>query len=126
MRRFIQVVTTTDDKAEAERIARILIDERLAACVQILGPITSTYRWAGRVETAREWLCLIKSRQDLFPFVERVIRANHHYDVPEIIALPIMATGRDYGKWLEHELTARRSRVRGPRTGTRVGRRIVR
>ncbi len=58
---FIQVMTATDKKEDAERIARSLVEMRLAGCVQIVGPVMSIYRWKGRIETAGEWLCLIKS-----------------------------------------------------------------
>ena len=60
---FIQVMTATDKKEDAERIARSLVEMRLAGCVQIVGPVMSIYRWKGRIETAGEWLCLIKSSQ---------------------------------------------------------------
>jgi len=73
----IQVLTTTDRKEDAERIARALVDRRLAGCVQILGPVVSTYRWQGKVERAEEWLCFVKTRQDLYGAVEEAIKANH-------------------------------------------------
>ena len=73
MTEYIQVLTTTGRKDDAERIATMLIDERLAACVQILGPIASTYRWRGDVETSQEWLCVIKSREDLYGDIEKSI-----------------------------------------------------
>lgn len=100
---FIQVFTTTARKQEAEQIARTLVEERLAACVQILGPITSTYHWQGAVETSEEWLCLIKSRQELFAKVEAAICRIHPYEVPEIVALPIVAGSQGYLTWLQRE-----------------------
>ncbi len=63
---YIQVVTTTERREDAERIARALVEQRLAACAQVSGPITSTYRWQGEIETAQEWQCRAKSRRDLF------------------------------------------------------------
>jgi periplasmic divalent cation tolerance protein len=103
---YIQVMTTTAAKADAQRIAGALVQERLAACVQVLGPIESTYRWQGAVETAEEWLCLIKSRRELFPQIEEAIRRNHPYQVPEILAIPVVAGSAAYLAWLENE-TAR-------------------
>lgn len=100
----IQVFTAIDDESKAAQIARTLVEERLAACVQVLGPVTSTYRWKGRVETSREWLCVAKTRQDLYARVEAAIRRVHSYEVPEILALPVVAGSRDYLAWLEGEV----------------------
>ena len=100
----IQVLTTTDRKEDAERIARALVDRRLAGCVQILGPVVSTYRWQGKVERAEEWLCFVKTRQDLYGDVEEAIKANHPYEVPEIIVVPVSGGSGDYRKWLDGEL----------------------
>jgi len=104
MTRIIQVVTTTEHKEEAERIARTLVEKRLAGCVQVLGPITSTYRWQGKIETSQEWQCVAKSRQDLFPQIDEAIRAVHPYDVPEVLAVPVVACSRSYLAWLEGEV----------------------
>jgi periplasmic divalent cation tolerance protein len=106
MERYIQVVTTTANKVDAEKIAAVLVEKRLAACVQILGPVQSTYRWRDKVEQAEEWQCLIKSRQDLFPEVEQVIKNIHPYEIPEIIALALTAVSNDYRQWLSDELKA--------------------
>ena len=100
MEEYIQVMTTTETEEEARRIARALVERRLAGCVQVLGPITSTYRWEGEVETAQEWLCLIKSRRDLYPELETAIRELHTYEVPEILALPVVEGDRRYLEWL--------------------------
>jgi len=101
---FIQIITTTDDERLARRIADSLVDKRLAACVQILGPITSVYRWKGKMETAREWQCLVKTSHDRYGAVEATIKAIHSYETPEIIALPIAAGSREYLEWLRDEL----------------------
>lgn len=106
MEQYIQVVTTTANKQEAETIAAALVEQRLAACVQIAGPIQSTYRWEGKIEQAEEWQCLIKSRHDLFLELASAINKLHPYRVPEIIALPITAVSDDYGQWLHEELRA--------------------
>ena len=106
MTTFIQIITTTEKRADAEIIARTLVEQRLAACVQIAGPVSSTYRWKGHVEQAEEWQCLMKSRLELFGEVEKAIRAIHPYETPEIIATVISAGSGDYLKWLNDELKA--------------------
>ncbi len=100
---YIQVITTTALREEAERIARELVEARLAACAQILGPITSTYRWQGKIETSEEWQCWIKTRGELFEQVEQAIRRIHPYEVPEILAVPVVAGSASYLAWLEAE-----------------------
>ena len=102
---FIQVMTATDKKEDAERIARSLVEMRLAGCVQIVGPIISIYRWKGRIETAGEWLCLIKTHKDRYGAIEEAIRSIHPYETPEIISLPIIAGSSGYLDWLRGELT---------------------
>jgi periplasmic divalent cation tolerance protein len=106
MEGFIQVTTTTETKADAGRIARALVEARLAACVQIVGPIESIYRWKGRIETAGEWLCLIKSREEHYGAIEQTIRSLHPYETPEIVAVPFSGGSRDYLDWLRAELSA--------------------
>jgi periplasmic divalent cation tolerance protein len=101
---LIQVITTTARRDEAQRIAQELIERRLAACVQVLGPITSTYRWKGQIETSEEWLCVIKSRQSLYPQIEEALRGLHPYEVPEIVAVPIVAGHRPYLAWVDEEV----------------------
>jgi periplasmic divalent cation tolerance protein len=100
----IQVITTTETKADAQAIAHAVVQKRLAACVQIIGPITSTYWWQGEIETAEEWLCVIKSRRDLYEQLEAAIKEVHPYDVPEILAVPVIAGSKDYLRWLDGEL----------------------
>ncbi len=87
---YIQVVTTTDQRETAERIASALVEHRLAACVQIVGPISSTYHWHGEVETAQEWQCWAKSRRELYNAIEQTISRLHPYEVPEILAIPVL------------------------------------
>jgi periplasmic divalent cation tolerance protein len=100
----IQVVTTTERKEDALAIARSLVEERLAACVQVLGPITSTYHWKGTIETAEEWQCWAKSRDALYDQLEQAIRRLHPYEVPEILVVPILAAAPSYLKWLREEV----------------------
>ena len=104
---FIQVLTTTDRHEDATRIARELVERRLAGCVQVLGPITSTYRWEGAVETAQEWLCLVKSTRERYDELEGAIRELHPYDVPEILAVPVVAGHAPYLAWLEEGVSGR-------------------
>jgi periplasmic divalent cation tolerance protein len=110
---YIQVVTTTGQREDAERIARELVESRLAACVQIVGPITSTYRWQGKIEVAEEWQCWAKSRRELYDEVERAIRRLHTYEVPEILALPVLAGSADYLAWLDGEVKNKEERGEG-------------
>ncbi len=98
---YIQVVTTTEHKRDAETIARAMVEQRLAACVQVLGPITSTYHWEGEIETSQEWQCWAKSRRELYERVEEAIRRLHPYEVPEILAVEIVAGSRSYLAWLD-------------------------
>jgi periplasmic divalent cation tolerance protein len=98
--RYIQVQTTVASRADAEKIARVLIQGRLAACVQIAGPIASTYWWKGAIETAEEWLCFAKTRADLYAEVEAAIKSVHPYEVPEIFATEIVGGSRDYLRWI--------------------------
>jgi len=101
---LIQVMTTIDSREEAQNIARALVQGRLAGCVQIIGPITSVYWWREQIETDEEWLCIAKSRQELYPQLEKTIRQIHPYDVPEILAMPVVAGNPDYLAWLTNEL----------------------
>ena len=101
---FIQVLTTTDSKNLAEQIGRTLVERRLAACVQIVGPIVSIYRWQGQIETAEEWQCWIKTTRERFAPVEQAIRELHTYSVPEILAIPVIAGSTAYLQWLEEQV----------------------
>ncbi len=101
---FIQVLTTAGSRDEAQRLADVLVSERLAACVQVLGPISSTYWWQGRRETAEEWQCVAKTQSQLYAEVEAAIKAHHSYTTPEILALPILSGHAAYLAWLEAEL----------------------
>lgn len=102
----IQVVTTTGSRSEAERIARELVQQRLAACVQIDGPMTSVYRWQGAIETAEEWRLTVKSLGTLFPRLEAAIRALHSYETPEILATQVVGVSEAYRDWLTAEVAS--------------------
>ncbi len=100
MTSIIQVTTTVSDQADAERIAASLVAQKLAACVQVSGPIESTYWWKGQMETSQEWVCAIKTSEELFAEVAQAIRELHSYGEPEIIAVPITAASAGYREWL--------------------------
>ena len=100
---YIQVVTTLPDRAQAERLASQLLGAHLAACVQI-SACTSWYRWQGAIEQGEEQVCTIKSRHDLFPELCQAIRSMHPYEVPEILASPVVDGSAGYLAWLEQEL----------------------
>lgn len=101
----IVVLTNCASAKEAKRIARDLVDKRLAACVNIIAPpVQSVYRWKAKIQKAREYSLLIKTTKECFAAVERTIRELHSYEVPEIIAVPIVAGSRDYLAWLEENV----------------------
>jgi periplasmic divalent cation tolerance protein len=100
----IVISTTTGNKADAEKIARALVERRLAACVQVSGPLSSCYRWEGKVERAEEWQCTIKTTRQAYPRAEQTIFQLHPYDEPEIIATPIVAGSPTYLEWLGAEV----------------------
>jgi len=106
MPEYIQVLTTVEHKTDAEKIAKILLEKRLAACVQILGPMTSYFHWQGKLDSAVEYLCLIKSRDELFAELETEITHLHPYEVPEILAIPVTHGNKGYLNWLAAELVA--------------------
>lgn len=97
---YVQVLTTAGSREEAERISEALVEGRLAACVQVVGPVASRYRWQGEVERADEWQCLAKTTAALYPRVEEAIRAVHSYEEPEIVATPIIAGSAGYLEWI--------------------------
>lgn len=101
----IVVLVTTGGTAEAEQIATTLVNERLAACVNILNPIRSFYRWQGTLSDDQECLLLIKARAEDFAALEARVKTLHSYQVPEIIALPIVAGSDAYIHWLRSETT---------------------
>ena len=100
---YIQVVTTLPDQAGAEELASHLLEQRLAACVQI-SPCSSWYHWQGAIEQSHEMVSTIKSRRALFAELCAAIRAIHPYDVPEILASPVIDGSDAYLAWLEKEL----------------------
>ena len=99
---FQIVLTTCPDMACDERIARALVEEELAACVNILPPMRSIYRWKGKIEDATEQLLVIKSAVARFPAIRDRLRTLHPYELPEIIAVPIADGLPEYLAWLNH------------------------
>lgn len=103
---YLEVKTTTDSKDEARMLAEAIVAARLAACVQVLGPIQSTYWWNGSIEKTAEWLIIMKATSETFEALERFIREKHSYDIPEIIATPIAAGSPEYLEWIQKETGA--------------------
>ena len=97
---FVVVLVTAGDAEEAAHIGRTLVDERLAACVNVVGPIRSIYRWQGAVEDAAEHLLLVKGRAIDVAAIETRVRALHSYGLPEVVALPVVAGSAPYLAWL--------------------------
>ncbi len=98
--RFQLVLTTTDSEALADTIGRELVERRLAACVNLVGPVQSVYRWEGKVVRSEERLLILKTRVDRFQQVASAIRELHTYDVPEVLAVPLSAGDERYLSWL--------------------------
>lgn len=105
MDQLIQITTTSDDRNELERIAARLVENQLAACCQISGPIVSFYRWQGQLESTAEWICSIKTSQRLFRSVSATINQLHHYDVPQIVAVDVCSVSEEYRTWLLESVT---------------------
>jgi periplasmic divalent cation tolerance protein len=103
MSETLVILTNCPDEATADRIARTLVEQRLAACVNRLAPVRSTYRWRGAIEQAIEVPLLIKATRERYPEVEAAIRSLHPYEVPEIIALPIALGYAPYLRWVADE-----------------------
>lgn len=100
----IVVLNTCASAEEAERLARRVIDDRLAACVNVLSPVRSFFRWKGKIEDSAEWLLLIKTSRDKFDLLRAALESVHTYEVPEVIAIPIVDGAPDYLSWIEREL----------------------
>jgi len=101
---YVVVTTTTETASDAYRIAEALVGRKLAACVQVVGPIHSVYRWKGKVENSVEYRCEIKTRADHFGTIEQLINDIHPYELPELIVLPIARASPQYAAWLEEHL----------------------
>jgi periplasmic divalent cation tolerance protein len=105
----IAVLVTCESLKEGRRIGRALVEARLAACVNVLeAPVESIYRWKGRVDTAREFLMIIKTSRARFAELEKAVKRLHSYDIPEIIALAIEKGSQDYLLWLADSIRRRK------------------
>ncbi|MDB9822943.1 divalent-cation tolerance protein CutA [Deltaproteobacteria bacterium] len=101
---YIQIFTTTDTKENAQLISRKVVEINLAACAQIIGPITSIFWWKNNINEEKEWLIIIKTRKDLYKELEQTIEKSHKYEVPEILAIPVVAGSKNYLDWLDSEI----------------------
>jgi periplasmic divalent cation tolerance protein len=102
-RSYVQLQTTVDDRERARALVREVVERRLAACGQIVGPIESTYWWDGRIEEATEWLCVFKTTASAARRLEAFLEDAHPYEVPEIVGTGLDITSRDYGDWIDDE-----------------------
>jgi periplasmic divalent cation tolerance protein len=100
----IVILSACDSEEQATRLARHLVELRLAACVNIVPGARSVYRWKGEMEEASEWLLVIKSRRDLFASIRGEIAKLHTYEVPELLALPVIEGAGGYLEWMDREL----------------------
>jgi periplasmic divalent cation tolerance protein len=100
---YLQVTTTTESQAHAQELARAIVEARLAACVQVMGPIQSTYWWKDEIEIGQEWLCLMKTTGDRYPALEAFIKEKHSYETPEIVASEVTLGSGEYLEWIGRE-----------------------
>ena len=101
MRQYIVVFVTCGSEEEALKIARSLVEEGLAACVNLVSPVRSIYRWEGKIWDEKEWLLVIKTQKERFEDLEKKVKALHSYSVPEVIGVPIVEGSSAYLNWLE-------------------------
>ena len=102
----IVVLTTCESEDEAERIERCLLEKRVAACVNILPKARSIYRWKGAVADTQEFVLLIKTRRDVFEALRAELSKTHSYEVPEVVALPVVDGSESYLGWIDRELAS--------------------
>ncbi|MFI1455772.1 divalent-cation tolerance protein CutA [Streptomyces roseus] len=100
------MLTTVDSAEEAAALARTAVEERLAACAQINGPVTSVHHWRDALETSQEWQVLFKTTEAAYPALEARLTADHPYDTPEIIATPVVRGSERYLAWVAAEVKA--------------------
>jgi periplasmic divalent cation tolerance protein len=103
---YVQVTTATDSRQEAATLAKSAVQQRLAACAQLVGPLASTYWWEGEIETAEEWMVVFKTTVGRFEELAGLITESHSYDTPEIIATPVVAGSGEYLGWVKEQTTA--------------------
>ncbi|MCM8759713.1 MAG: divalent-cation tolerance protein CutA [Candidatus Omnitrophica bacterium] len=100
MKKYFVVITTFPEKKTAEKVCKILIKEKLAACCQISDSISSFYWWKGKIEKSREWLCLFKTEKSALKKLKKRLKSLHPYEVPEIVCLEIKDIDNDYAQWI--------------------------
>ncbi len=101
---YVMVVMTTANREEAVKIVRQLLQERLIACANIVGPVSSLFWWKEKIEEAEEILVFMKSREELFEELSEKVRTLHSYEVPEVLALPIVKGSPSYLEWFDASL----------------------
>ncbi|HEY1464009.1 MAG TPA: divalent-cation tolerance protein CutA [Terriglobales bacterium] len=99
------VLTTAGSQSEARRIAEILVERKLAACVNIVSRVQSIYRWEGKIQEAEEWLLIIKSMKDSFEKLRDAIKELHPYELPECLSLPVEEGSEEYLNWVKESMT---------------------
>jgi len=104
----IVVLTSCAAEADAERLARALVAGRLAACVNVVPGVRSFYHWKGEIESSEEFLLIVKTSRDLFPALRAEMEKLHAYEVPELLALPVVAGAENYLSWLQSNLRGER------------------
>ena len=109
MTQFVQIETTIDSQDDAMRLAKELVERRLVACVQVLGPMTSIYWWENQIEQSQEFLLLCKTTRERIKEVKATITDLHSYDVPEILVLPVESGAEKYLDWIVEETQSRSS-----------------
>jgi periplasmic divalent cation tolerance protein len=119
--KYIQILTAVAKKQTAQRIAKALVDKKLAACCQIVGPVESIYRWQGKIKKAKEFFVLAKTLNNKYKEAEKAVKKLHPYKVPEIIALPIIKGSREYLEWINELLRPWRDGVSFRPSPTVVG-----
>ncbi|MDD2487328.1 MAG: divalent-cation tolerance protein CutA [Candidatus Gracilibacteria bacterium] len=104
MTNYIQVFVSIDNKDNAKILAKKILENKLGACVQLIDGINSFYWWKSNIDESNETLLLIKTKSDLYDNLEKFIKENHSYDIPEIIIMPIVGGNKDYFGWIEENL----------------------
>ena len=102
---YTLIMVTASSREEAEKIATTLLERKLIACANILGPVSSRFWWQGKIDSAEEYMIFMKTKRELFDQVADNVKQLHSYEVPEIIALPIVEGAKPYLEWINSNLT---------------------
>lgn len=106
----IVIFITSGSEEEAKRLGRVLVEEKLAACVNIIPGVESLYWWKGKIESSKEWMLVVKTQGKMVNRVVKRVKEIHSYEIPEVIALPIVEGNRDYLQWISDVLALRKRR----------------